>query len=241
MSKITYEIRPISSLMETDKKEMFALMQNAYKNVHWDNFIYDLKNKNHLIRLIDKQGNLCGFSTVQVFTSTYKNKIVNIIYSGDTIIAPEHWGTFQLPLAFGKIMQSIKEKDFRKLFWMLISKGFRTYRFLPVFFHEFYPSYNRQTPNDIQEFMNNLALSKFPSNYKNGIIIAEKNAQTLKSELDTREQHFRLNDPHIKFFLNANPGYYKGNELLCITEFNEYNITEFYRKRLQFTSDSCLL
>ena len=91
MSKITYEIRKISTLSDNDKREMFSLMQNAYKNVHWENFTNDLKNKNYLIRLLDQQEDLCGFSTVQLFTSSFLNETVNIVYSGDTIIAPAYW------------------------------------------------------------------------------------------------------------------------------------------------------
>ena len=43
--------------------------------------------------------------------------------------------------SFGHFMlRMLKEHRGTPVYWFLISKGYRTYRFLPVFFNRFYPT-----------------------------------------------------------------------------------------------------
>jgi hypothetical protein len=40
----------------------------------------------------------------------------------------------------------------------------------------------------------------------------------------------RLADPHIAFFLERNPGWKEGDELVCLTEIAEENLTRAGRR-----------
>ena len=42
----------------------------------------------------------------------------------------------------------------------------------------------------------------------------------------------RMKDPHIAFFLENNPGYISGNELVCMTEIRDDNYTRAGRRML---------
>jgi hypothetical protein len=44
---------------------------------------------------------LCGFSTQVMFDHTVDGKSVKIVFSGDTIIDKNHWGSMALPLVLG--------------------------------------------------------------------------------------------------------------------------------------------
>jgi len=72
---------------------------------------------------------------------------VKILFSGDTVIDKRHWGSMALPIAWGRLMLSLSPASSNAgFYWLLTSKGYKTYRFLPVFFREFYPRYDAQTP-----------------------------------------------------------------------------------------------
>ena len=56
-------------------------------------------------------------------------------------------GSLALPVAWGRLMLSLEEVGAgQHLYWLLTSKGYKTYRFLPVFFNEFYPCFSSPTP-----------------------------------------------------------------------------------------------
>ncbi len=45
---------------------------------------------------------------------------------------------------------------------------------------------------------------------------------------DVTEQ--RLGDPHVEFFVRANPGHADGDELVCLTELTPTNLTPAGRR-----------
>ncbi len=111
------------------------------------------------------------------------------------------------------------------LYWLLISSGYRTYRFLSIFFKVFYPHYDRQTPQEWQKKMNLLASHKFASCYNPADgIVQFPHPQVLSPEL-RRVPLEKLKDPHVAFFVQQNPGYERGDQLVCLTEIIESNAT----------------
>ena len=217
-------------------------MQKQYHNVVPDIFYQDLLAKDWVILLFDEKNALAGFSTLQLFNFSFKDETLRIAFSGDTIVDPEHWGSLQLPLAFGQLMNQLEAADpERPLYWLLISKGFRTYRFLPVFFKVFYPSCLWSTPANMLELMNELGSYKFPENYKDGIIHADNGAQVLDAALAGNEQHQLRKDKNIDFFFRSNPGHRTGNELLCLAHYCQENLRPYIARQLkkELISDVC--
>ena len=111
------------------------------------------------------------------------------------------------------------------IYWLLTSKGVRTYRFLPVFFKIFYPIFKQQTPEKIKLLIDKVALEKFGSQYSQETQVVYHNET--RDCLCASEQDpllLKRSDPHIHFFLQQNPGHIKGDELVCITEISEKNL-----------------
>ena len=124
------------------------------------------------------------------------------------------------------------------LYWMLISKGIRTYRFLPAFFREFYPSHRAETPVLFQWLLHSLGQRRFQHQYdpRSGVIRAGCQSYYLNSDLATVTENRMLN-PDVRFFLKRNPGFIHGDELLCLAEFKPENIKRFMlREVLKRTS-----
>ncbi|CAB1056348.1 hypothetical protein D1BOALGB6SA_1084 [Olavius sp. associated proteobacterium Delta 1] len=232
-------------LNEEQKSDMYRLMVNHYNNVDPLEFAKDLAEKNWTILLVDRtSGKIKGFSTQMLFQHQYNDQTMLVLFSGDTIIDPGHWGSQALPVTLGRLMQSILAScPGEKLYWMLISKGFRTYRFLPVFFNAFYPRYDKATPAWEQGLITSLGKRKFADRYNstNGIVTSSAHSQSLKKELSIPSKAHQKNH-HVQFFLNANPDFGRGDELICVAPFHEQNIKPYLlrclktkkRKHLQF-------
>jgi hypothetical protein len=112
------------------------------------------------------------------------------------------------------------------LYWFLISKGYRTYRFLPVFFREFYPRYDRPTPTPAQSLLNAFARAKFGAAFDavQGVIVANPDGCRLRPGVADLTPG-RLHDPHVRFFQERNPGHAQGDELCCLAPLTPENFT----------------
>jgi hypothetical protein len=112
------------------------------------------------------------------------------------------------------------------LYWFLISQGYKTYRFLPVFFHDFHPRYDVAIPARVRSVIGALARSRYPEEFDEsaGVIRANTRQYRLRQGIAdiTRE---RLQDPHIRFFKACNPGHFRGDELCCLVPLTRDNFT----------------
>jgi hypothetical protein len=209
-------------------EQMFRLLARYFDGVGRQQFSTDLGEKNWVI-LISREDELVGFSTLLAYESVFDGSPVSIIYSGDTIVAPEAWGTTALPRAWITSVNRLRESYPRgRYYWLLLTSGFRTYRFLPVFWREFYPRFDAITPPNTNRLLNQLAQERFGEQYQDGIVRFTR-PQRLRGELADIPAG-RIGDPHVQFFLSQNPGHRNGDELVCLTELTPQNLTAAGRR-----------
>jgi hypothetical protein len=225
---LTARILRLDDLSANDVDEMYALMDRHYENVWRDRFEADLAEKDWIIRLTQEgTGRLCGFSTQRLLSLSVGGRPVTVMFSGDTIVGREHWGTTALPIAWGRLAFSIIEQHpEEELYWYLISKGFRTYRLLPLFFKQFHPRHDMDTPLDMRALMDAVAQIKYPDRYDAaaGVIRATDTSDRLRPGL-AELTDAKLRDPHIEFFHQLNPGHANGDELCCIAPLTRRNFS----------------
>ncbi|NOT80248.1 MAG: hypothetical protein HOP07_14735 [Bacteriovoracaceae bacterium] len=212
----------IQSLKSNQVDEMFKLFEIFYENVSFDRFKVDLSAKTKVIILLDKEKKIQGFSTFYDFDFFHHKKDIRVLFSGDTIIAPDYWGTSALTMEFLKNMILLKLKyPFRPVWWFLISKGYKTYLLLANNFLEYYPRFDRGTPGEHQELIASLSEKFYPGKFNShtGVIEFEANEhEHLKESIAPITNELMEKYPKIKFFNFQNPGWRKGDELACIGE-----------------------
>lgn len=222
------ELVEVGRLGEAKIQAMFALMERYYQNVTQERFRADLAEKRWAILLSDPHTNqLCGFSTQMLLSLPVGGHGVSMLFSGDTIIAPEYWGDVALSHVWGQLALSLIDAHASSpLYWLLISKGYKTYRFLPLFFHEFYPRHDAATPDWASAMIDAFGRAKFPGDYDplRAIVRAGKGKDRLRAGVaDLTEQ--RLHDAHVRYFVQKNPDYASGDELCCIAPLTRENFT----------------
>ncbi|MCA9239741.1 MAG: hypothetical protein KDA37_06065 [Planctomycetales bacterium] len=207
---------------------MFSLMQRCYVNTCRESFERDLAAKQWVLRVCDPiTGDTVGFSTQVVFDLAVEGREVRVLFSGDTVVAPDHWGDPALANAWGRFaLGLIDESVPGSLYWFLTSKGFRTYRYLPLFFRRFTPGAD-QTPTDLEgKLIASLGAKLAPGrfNRESGIIEASSSKERVRPELAAPRDRAKF-DPHVQFFLEANPQYSLGDELCCLAPLSRDNFT----------------
>ncbi len=212
---------------------MFQLLAEHFDGVTSEQFARDLAEKN-LTLLLRRGKTLVGFSTLLSYTTSFEGTNVNIIYSGDTIVTPEAWGTTATPALGWRAWMRCALHFTGPMFTygLLLTSGFRTYRFLPVFRNEFFPRFDTATPLETLRLLNQLAKERFGQQFdsRRGPC-RSASAKKLRSELNEIPSG-RKNDPHIAFFLSQNPGCVHGDELVCLTELSPENLTAAGRRMM---------
>lgn len=214
-----------SDLTPDERAAMFALMDSHFEGVSLDVFDRDLDEKDWVLRIV-RDGALVGFSTLQAYPTTFAGRGINVIYSGDTVVSPEAWGSPVLARGWIALVRAIQAtRPDEPWYWLLLSSGFRTYRFLPVFWREFWPRYDATPDDDVQEMISALAHERFNGCYdERGGVVRFPRPQRLRPHLASIPEG-RENDPHVRFFLERNPGHSAGDELVCLTGLGDDNLT----------------
>jgi hypothetical protein len=227
---IQFRLVPRAELSPANKAQMFALLSQHFEGVTPEQFARDLAEKN-LALLLEREEALVGFSTLQAYATTFAGESINVIYSGDTIVTPGAWGTTALPRAWVAGVDSLRAKlPPGRCFWLLLTSGFRTYRFLPVFWREFFPRFDAVMPHVTRRILGQLAKERFGNQFDAEMgVVRFTNPQRLKDGLEQIPEG-RARDPHISFFLLHNPGHASGDELVCLTELCFENLTAAGRR-----------
>jgi hypothetical protein len=225
--KLQSRIRRVADVTPTERDAMFALMDRHYENVDRARFDADLAEKDWVIQVVEpERGALCGFSTQMRVRAWTPDGPVAALFSGDTIMAREHWGDSALAGAWGRLVLALIDHAAEPLFWFLISKGYKTYRFLPVFFREYYPAVAWPTPPAVQRRLDALARSRYPRTFdaERGLIPASADSDRLRPGVADLTPE-RLHDPAVRFFHERNPAASAGDELCCLAPLTRANFT----------------
>ncbi len=229
---LTTSIIQTTGLPENDANTMFGLYNRYYGGAERNIFRRDLATKDYVIVLRDVENIIRGFSTLAVYTERFKDQTVRVLYSGDTIIEQMYWGQNQFSKEWLTFAGRIKaENPELPLFWLLIVKGHRTYRYLSLFSTEYFPRYNCATSPEFAELMEHLGTCRFGNAYdaKSGLVRFAQPRSFLNEQLVViPEKDSRR--PDVKYFLERNPHYGEGDELLCLCELSAEKLTRMARQ-----------
>ena len=228
------QILPAAELTAADVDAMFSLFALYYDDVSPVRFRDDLAGKSHLI-LLREDRRIVGFSTAQVLSFGWQGRTEMAIFSGDTVIDRPWWGSQLLSTSFCRLAGRIKRTDpGRPLWWFLISKGHRTYRYLNVFARQFHPAPGTATPPTMQARIDWLATTRFGTDYDcaRGVVHFARPQGRLKAHWQVGAATRATGDAAMnRYFEARNPGHALGDELVCLTELAETNL-----KRLALTA-----
>ena len=208
------------------------LLSHHFDGVTREQFERDLAEKNWVVE-IRREDRLLGFSTLLVCEAHFAGHALTAIYSGDTIVASEAWGSPALARTWIAAVNHLRAAcPSRPCYWLLLTSGFRTYRFLPIFWREFFPRHATPTPSSEERLLHHLAAAHYGTWYdaSSGIVRFPR-PQRLRGQLGAVPVG-RTGDPDVAFFLTRNPGHAGGDELACLTEISQDNLTAAGRRML---------
>ena len=223
------------TLSPATRDEMYRLLDEHFEGVSPEQFADDLGEKNWVILLEEggAGGRLCGFSTLLVYETRFEEEPLSVVYSGDTIVRRDAWGSSALPRTWIGCVNSLRPHYPRgRYYWLLITSGYRTYRFLPLFWRNFVPCHDAPTPLRDGLLLHHLAVERFGSLFDpaSGVVRFDR-PQALRDRAGLGGiPPERLSDPHVAYFAARNPGHERGDELVCLCELGDENLTPAGRR-----------
>jgi hypothetical protein len=216
-------VLPREHLSFRQRRAMFDLLGRNFAGVDYPAFFRDLEDKGWVVLIEDVEGRVRGFSTLDLYTTRAPGFAVQVVCSGDTIVDPSaRWTTL---LARTWLAAVFRMRSHLPLYWLLICSGYRTYRMLPTFLAEFWPRHHAPAPPPATTIMDRLASERWGALYDAGRgIVRFPTPQRLRPGADGIPAG-RLRDPHVAHFARCNPGYDRGDELVCLARLSESNLT----------------
>jgi len=217
---------PRTALTPRDEDAMLALLGGTFEGVSREHFRADLDAKNWVILLRDERGALLGFSTLHWETVAWQGRSLSVLYSGDTVMDPAGTDAAALSRSWiGAVNRLRRTRPQDPVWWLLICSGFRTYRFLPLYWQRFHPRHDEATPSGAQELLDALARRRFGARYDAASgVVRLPHPQVLRPPFRGIPAS-RQADPHVACFLERNPGHARGDELACLCELSADNLT----------------
>ena len=219
---------PVRDLSQSDRDEMFRLYEKHYDAAERGRFEYDLSEKDAVV-VIRRQHAIIGFSTFFVGRQAVDGATVHYLFSGDTVLDSSHWGDPVLLRAWFRAAGAAKARVGEgRLLWFSIMKGHRTYRILPNFFRDFFPSIDGHDRSGLARIRDEIATARYGCLFDpaTGRIDFGESLGHLRHQWANVEET-AVRNRYAAFFLKANPEHFRGVELACVAEFDIANLKRY--------------
>ena len=213
------EYRKTKDFSEKDLKQVYRVFEQYYDNTSFKLFKRDLSNKSGAFLVLHpKTGSIVGFSTIKELSLEIEGKKTHAFFSGDTVVEKEFWGTRILPYLMFKYIVSFRLRTVGDpIYWLLISKGYKTYMIMANNWYSYYPHYKGKNQH-LKRIADAYADAYYGDYYveEKGIMDFGDDYAPLKGEVAPITNEMRQKSPKIKFFEELNPEWKRGTELVCV-------------------------
>lgn len=217
---------PLAELSVAQRGALFALLGKHFAGVERDGFDRDLADKTHVLRLVDGEGRLLGFSTIDYRRRRFGDDDGALLYSGDTIVDPAAWAGANLgPAWVAAVFALHAAQQGGPLWWLLLTSGVRTHRYLDVYCRHYHPAPPGRDDGDAATLLPGLCAERFADRFDPTTGVVRLDApQALLPHLATLPPHL-ADDASVAFFLARNPGWRSGEELASLCRLDVDNLT----------------
>ena len=230
--RIAHETRPVSQCGDDERRACFAILSRLFLGVTWTDFARDFDAKDDVMLLRDAEdGTIGGFSTLVRRELDVGGEAVPIVFSGDTAVLPAFRASFGLGAGLSRYLAATPVLyPGRRPYYVLISKGWRTYRMLRLFFRSFFPCATAPVPASERRVRDAFAATCSGSyDPARGVQRHGPGAPRLRPQgIDAAAP--ADGDADAAFFLSVNPGWLSGDELVCIARVERENFTATLRR-----------
>jgi hypothetical protein len=230
---VRVRVQTPAEIGEPLRTRMFDLMADHFLDAGRPMFDADLDEKDEVLLVEVEEGDLAGFTTFGYREMDTEAGSLLVVYSGDTILRRQDRDRSDLHAHWARHVFQLVDRSTVPVWWLLICSGYKTFRYMPAFFRDYYPPVHAAgTHGDasMKRLRDTIASQWFGDRYdpERGVV-SVPGASTLRpgvADIDER----RLADPRVAEFVRLNPGHAAGDELACVCRLARDNLTAAGRR-----------
>ncbi len=231
MARIVSQTKTISACSEQEKDDFYRLLSQDFLGVTREDFERDFGEKEAvmILRKEDEAGEIVGWSTLKMLALALPDEEVMGVFSGDTVVLPQYRTSFGMGKELVRyFLHACERFPHHKVYYLLTSKGWRTYKIMPFYFKDFAPHPDKPTTPFDQMVIDAFGRTKYPDHYDPATGLVTFGAQRVRPDgVDAAPEH---PDRYAEYFLERNPHYLDGHELVCIGRITTDNFTGAARR-----------
>lgn len=217
--RLSAQVWQRDQVSDAQRQEMFALFERYYDHVDYPTFVRDMDAKDEVIILTDSgDGSIRGFCTLKLsrFESERDGRGYYTLFTGDTIVDRPYWGQTAFHQAFIWHWAKIALKTREPVYWLLITKGYKTYLIMGRNCPTHWPRYNAPTPPYIEERLRQASEAHFGVAYlaELGVVREGERQPRLKLGVAGVDEVVTMTED-MRFFERLNPHHAQGDQLVC--------------------------
>jgi hypothetical protein len=220
----TIDVSPTTAITPQTWNEIWGLTQSFYDTER--PYAEGKLREHQRTALFRARGDraLVGMASLDVYPVVFQDRRLLVIYTSHVLIREHHRGQNLIQrLGLQTFLGARVRYPFRPIYWFFDTFSYKSYLLLPRNFRDFWPRYDRQTPEWEQALMNHLAGQTYGSAWRpeQGVVARSGRKRLRPDTAPLQEKHARV--PELEFFARANPGHADGDMLVCLCPLSAAN------------------
>jgi hypothetical protein len=214
---VTLDIVPTTAIAPPTWDEIWRLTQTFYDTDR----DYMLKTLNEHQRIIlfrsrDERA-LIGMASVDLYPAMFRGRRLAVLFTSHVVILEQYRGHNLIQRAGLRLFLEARLRFlFRPIYWFFDTFSYKSYLLLPRNFREFWPRFDRETPEWERALMDQLAAQTYGAAWRPAQGIAARSGRKrLRPDAAPLEEKL-AGIPEIEFYVRANPGHAEGDMLVCL-------------------------
>ena len=216
LERIDIQILPVAVLTVKEWDEIWKLTQ-VYVETNRTFYEAKLRAFPEVALARTRSGVLVGIAAIDVYRADFRSETSTIIFTSSVVIDEpyrRHNVIQRIGLRF--YLRARLNHAFRPIYWFFDTFSYKSYGLLPRNFVEYWPRYDRPTPERQAALIDHLAQNLYGAAWRPGQGIVERSGQKKLKPATAVVDAKLLADPHVRFFVTANPGHQEGDMLVCL-------------------------
>ena len=206
----------------TSVKEEMWNVYHKYYHYTKESFMARIR-KNNYYSFYKVNGKIIGFTGLRISRAMIDGKKHLFIYFGQTVIDAAYRGKSLIPVTGAKLyLKYWREILSSKTFFWADALTYKAYLVFAKSVEEFYPNHQMSNPGHIQKVIDYIGQEHYGAYYNLGLGTVRKDQMLVNDPCINIPLKYRQ-DPDIRFYTEANPGYTHGQGLITVAPLSGTN------------------
>ena len=214
--RVDIRVLPVAALTAKEWDEIWELTQ-IYVETRRPYYETKLRAFPEAALFRNRGGALVGIVALDVYRADFRSETSTILFTSSVVIdEPYRRHNLIQRTGFEVFLRARLRHPFRPIYWFFDTFSYKSYGLLPRNFVEFWPRYDRPTPERQAALIDHLAQKRYGTAWRPEQGIVERSGQKKLKPATAAVEPKLLADPDIRFFVTTNPGHQEGDMLVCL-------------------------